>query len=466
MCKKTTTLLWSFVVLLSGYFSPATLTAQPLTVHAPIAWGSVAFTPQGQLLFPVAVIEQLSEEEIRQEREKRKAWLNRPIDEQVDELVSPHPGESEKIYEFRRWIAKRYIEWAKTNPEAVLKGSFKRVRAIEIKQLDPETGRTISRYKLWQGNIPVSNQISYLGGLGSGKKQVIPRSNIKSGILPGKKWFAAWAWVDEPHSPPITILIDPNRASEAPVSILPGYKPLSWLSDRQMLAIKYPDIDQKGHGGDKRLVLVKITLDQAGQPISTDIIVSRKKYFSAAIVPGKPNPVLVYLSWVLGVLNLQTGTIKPLRLHGKKMNMPACGQVTVWQGHIWIPEKPLGQRLLALDVQEGKFRIAKQISLPYQFREGPWCGALAAFKDGLILGRDLLIRRSLNKHASSAHRSGKVALYIYRPGGGLQKLELPPVLQPGTTGIRPIAISPDNRWLAARTGVNTLTIFKRQEILP
>lgn len=163
------------------------------------AWAELAFVGPNTLLVPQVELRTLSPEEVEKERERRRAWLKRPKEELVDELVQRQPDEPENVYRFRRWVAERYVEWVQANPDAALRIDPRRARAIRLVALEVKntTLQPVSSIMLWEGDAPVQKQISRWGGMTLEKDLV----NLRGGAVLGPRFVAAWAQA-HPLPPP------------------------------------------------------------------------------------------------------------------------------------------------------------------------------------------------------------------------------------------------------------------------
>jgi hypothetical protein len=441
--------------LLFPYFAVSQVQVGTLryTIQEPIPWGQIAFTKRGYLLVPVAQTVKLSEEEIRAEQERRRKWLEKPTEEQVDELVKREPGEDERAYRLRRWIAEKFLEGLKANPDAAIPREPQRVRRIELRVLHPTSLRLeeIARIPLWEGDVDDSTQVSYFEGHTLTKSM----TNIWAGALVGEHWIAAWARVHYPRGKQprqdIALILDANDPKR--FSLLGEMHPLCWTGINRLLVM----LNKNG-----RPTLAELELDADGKVQQERVLaLAPEQRLSAVPVPNTKR-ILLKSGFVAYWLDLETGKVSKqqtsIRVGREEIKVPSWTNPLVHGDALWMADW-LKSRLYKIASSGGNdLQVVASWSLPYKMGEDFWDGAVVAVGETLILARARQLRRSLGPRASSSTTTGWFSLWLFEPkSGSLQLLNLPDIRIDAET--RPAAVSPDGHWLALRVDENRLQIW-------
>lgn len=436
----------AMLCLLAAGIAPAR-EAAVYRIPGPVASGEPAFVDEELPLVPVAGVVEVDEATLARERERRRAWLARPAWEIVDELMRRDPGEGEAMDRFRRWLADRYVESLKAHPEAAAMPDPRRLvslglRAVRIRDSGIET---VAEIPLWQGDLPVRQQVGRHGGA----SWTVDLTNAWAGALPGPHRVAVWAWPDRAAGEPVAVLLDP-RALDAPRP-LADVLPLAWLDSSTLVALA------RREGG---WALVRLGLDDEGR-LRDERVIARPPslHIATALLPGARSAVLAR-GFELFRLDLADGRIAPLDVDGRTLRTTTCGWPTVAAGRIWLAEGPVGRRLLALVPAGAGFHVATALPLPWGMGEPAWCSPLAARGPLLVLGRRRQHVRELGRGARGAAGLPWLDLFVLdvSRGGMPLPLELPPVEHQWAS--RPVAISPDGRWLAVRIGADELRVVR------
>lgn len=424
------------------------------TVREPIPWGQLAFTPGGELLLPVAHVVTLSEEELRQERERRQKWLERPIEEQVDELVRREPGEDERIYRFRRWIAKRYLEGIRKDPEAALPEKVQRVREVELRVLRPTSSglEAVARLSLWQGDVDVSTEVSHFGGQTLTKRLI----NVWAGAVVGERWIAAWARVYAARQgwsyTDVALLLDgrdPKRWRP-----LGAVHPLLWTAPERLLVI----VQREGHP-----TLAELELDAEGKVRQERLLDRAPSHrLTATPIPGT-RKVLLKQGFVAYLLDLETGKVgrqlQTLQAGQAEIKVPLWTPVLAHAGSLWVVDR-LQSRFYQIASKNGALHVVSSLKLPRRTGEDFWGGPLVPVGEGFMVVREKQLRRRLSQKATSGTTTGWFGLWWVKPADprSLRPLSLPDIKIDAET--QPAAVSPDGRWLALRVDENTVQVWK------
>lgn len=421
------------------------------TLKKPIPWGQIAFTRQGYLLLPVAQVVSLSEEELRRERERRRRWLDRPTEEQVNELVQREPGEDERSYRLRRSLAELYLRWLKANPQVAMPKEIKRARKVELLVVKPSLSGLdeVARIPLWEGDIDVVGQISHFGGRIFTKDM----TNLWAGAIVGKRWIAAWARIFYPRQRyDVTILV--NAQDFKQWSLLGEMHPLCWIDEKRLLV----SMDKGG-----KPTLVELRLGEGGKVQEERLLApSPSSRLSATVVP-ETNQVLIKRAFVFHSLDLETGSItkaqQGFKVSGQEIKIPMWTNFLIHDGHLWVVDRIRSRLYSLVPSQKASLRIIASWSLPRKMGEDFWDGPLLALDSGLVLVRERQFRRSLGRRATSGTSTGWGSLWLFDPKTSHtpQPLPLPDIRIESET--QPAALSPDGLWLALRVDEQTLQVW-------
>ncbi|GBD30317.1 hypothetical protein HRbin32_01420 [bacterium HR32] len=387
----------------------------------------------------------MSPEEVERERERRRAWLQRPTDEVLDELVQRTPGEPDNVYRFRRWLAERFLDWLRTNPDAALRADPRRARALWVEAVDvSEAGlRPAGRVTVWEGDVTVSKQVSAWGGV----TRETDMTNLRAGALPGTQQVAAWAWA-HPHGPVAALL---DREGKRFISSLGELRPLVWSSPDTLLALT---------AREGRAELVLLTVDAQGRITRRQSLgpsPASATLASAERLPDSPWAVLVQPLRGVWAVDLAGGKVLPV--HDREGELRPREAVPVaWDGRVWVLSLTNRFWLAGLRSTDSGVQVSERVQLPHNPGEDLWLGPVAAGPDGLILAREVMLRRSVGRGATAGTSSGRVSLWWLGKGRSVPEplnLEVPYRFSE-----RPVAVSPDGRWLAARTSHQEVRLWR------
>lgn len=465
-----------------GYFLVALVVAVVATVGAhragagplrvagePVPWGDLHFVDTDTLLVPYATIRTPGPDELAAERARREAWLARPTEEIVDELVKPQPGEPEGLHRFRRWIARAYIDAVKTDPQRALEAGVRYVTETGVRVVDLSAGGLAERARIpvWRGLVRVQDRVSSLGGLGAGASEhVTPMVNLQVGVVAGSRYLVLWSWPgkgspERERSGPLTVLVE--RDGLTVIGPLGAVRPVVWVDGERLFALV--------SDGD-RWVPALLAIERRAGGLGTRVLrIFDRPSFGDVWGPAFPvllpaaaqaeARLLVYRDRLrLGWLDLVTGESGRLERTrtASPLTLPAGAGVVELSGRAWLVALAGRWQLLAVRDGGGRPVLDRARELP---SDGFWCGPLAATAEALLLCRDPGIRRALGRGVEAAGGSGLVELWFLRPvSGRLRRLDLPPVPfdvpREGRGAV--VAVSPDGRWLAARASEREVRI--------
>jgi hypothetical protein len=443
-------LLAAVVLGLASAGLPAVDAAQPApalccTLSGTFPWGDLAFAGPATLLVPQAEIRTLSPEEVERERERRRAWLQRPREEVLGELVQRAPGEPENVYQFRRWLAERYLDWMRANPEAALRVDPRRARALSLAALEvSQSGlRSISTVTLWEGDVQVSKQVTSWGGTTIETDLV----NLRAGAVPGPRYVAAWAHA-APHRPVAALL---DREGRSLVAGLGQLRPLVWLAEDTLLALE---------PADNATELVLLTVDSQGrvqQRRSAGRSPAHLSGGAAERVPDAPWAVVSEPLRGVWAVDLTTGQVQPVRDRQGELQ-PHAAVPVAWDRRVWVLTLSNRFWLLGLGAARTGVEVSERLELPHTPGQDPWEGPLAAGPDGLVVARDVMLRRVVGRGVTSGTSSGSVSLWWLARGSQTPRpLDLQIRYRSPS---RPVAVSPDGRWLAAQVTEREVRLWR------
>lgn len=439
----------------------------------PVPWGDLYFLDAEHLLVPYAEIRRPTPRELAEERARRKQWLKRPTKEIVDELVQKTPGEPDNVYTFRRWMAERYVEYVKANPDAALKADQKYVRETGLRVFRMSGGvEEMRRIPVWRGRAGVQNTTTSLGGLGpQAVSWTTPMVNLQVGVVAGSRYVAAWSWPglsgrpEDRGMPLAAVLLD--RASLRILSPLKDMRPVIWVEPERLLVLHRQEGKWRPALLDIRTtpdgVAFHIVRRYAGPGFGRPASISTLS--TPVLLPpaagDKPRFLLFRHGRKAAWLDLVGDRWETL---GQGVNLTPYGGIYLLGPRAWLASVPYWAD--AIRDAGGKVVIDRHEKLPYEPLV-QWEGPVAVIRDGLVWGRDPGARRDLGHGARSSTSSNRLALYLFRPQRRtLSRLSLPiiPARPPVGNG-HLVAVSPDGRWLAARVSVEEVRLRRLPSLI-
>lgn len=434
----------------------------------PVPWGDLYFLDSEHLLVPYAEIRAPTPEELAQERARRQEWLKRPTEEIVDELVQKTPGEPENVYKFRRWLAERFVEYVKANPDMALKADQKYVHETGLRVFRPCSGgiEEIQRIPVWRGRASVQNTMTSLGGPGpQAISWTTPMANLQVGVVAGSRYVAAWSWPglssrpEDRGTPLAAVLLD--RASLRVLAPLEDMRPVIWVGPERLLVLHH--FEGKWHPA---------LLDVLTTPEGVAFQIARRY---TGLTFAKPAPLTMDAPVLLpppagdqprfllfrhrlkaAWLDLEDDRFETL----DEGTITPYGRFELLGSRVWMVL--LSNAWWAVGIRDSGERVIVDQRHKLPFESGRmWEGPVAAVRDGLLWGPDPGIQRELGRNARSGSSSNQLALYWFHPQTQtLRRLPLPTIpARPPVGNGHLVAVSPDNRWLAVRVSEEEVRIW-------
>jgi len=429
-------------------------------------WGDIVFLDDRTLIVPYAHTRELTPEELERERKKAYQFLNRPTEEIVDELVKPEQGEAHAINAFRRWLAERYIEYLKANPEAQrIEGEYVEELGIRFFSISREGIREVKSIPLWQGLGRVQTNVYYIGGLGTGQRLELHRVNLHVGVRVGKDIISVWT--SHPEQPDNTTTVFLSKNTLEVLGYTSGFIPLEWIDRENVFALKHSPNNKWIAGiykvlptSDKLLIPVKVlNVGLSPRPSFTGEIVkipaNRTQSFLAVIHNGK-----------ISLLDTTTEAISPLYLQdffkGKRyLKASANSGLQTFNRRVWTVGLAGNWVVAGIGETTEGIKVDYVYELPKTGEPpGHWGGPLATTSGYLILAFDPMLWREKEKGVYGGSSSHLVELWAFDPRTKyLSRIEGTGRI-PYRRGYRVVATSPGGRLLAARTGDDEVKIWE------